>query len=236
MDYNFRARHWEMVKNSNDENIDPFSLIKDLVIRHTDSNADSNIVADFFKDVIGKFLILGSNSGLDQSYQLLEKGWVGFYVEPDPYACIELIKNTRQFKDRAHIINAAVDTEKKPIRFNLALGASSFSSTEKQWTEKHCLSFGHPNTEIITIWTHSLTLDDIIQLTGNDLNYIQTDIEGLDVSVIETFDWGGLPRCQMVCTEAGPAVLKQLCIQADLMLTDLTDTNAFYKKIPLIDD
>jgi hypothetical protein len=61
-------------------------------------------------------------------------------------------------------------------------------------------------------------------------DYIQTDVESIDIQIIKTIDWSMVPNCKMICTEAGPAVLKQLCIEGNYMITDITPTNSFYKQ------
>ena len=75
-----------------------------------------------------------------------------------------------------------------------------------------------------------MTFEHLLDLVGRDFDYVQTDVEGLDIQIIQTVDWSKLTQCQMICTEAGPAVLKQLCEQAGFMITDCTPTNSIYKK------
>lgn len=221
MNNTFTEKLFTDVCNSNDPEIDPFSLISHLVNFHNNHN-DKDIVKNFFPGSIGKFLIIGANDGLDHSRCLLEQGWNGVYVEADPFACANLIRSTADYADNVTIINTAVTLNQQIMPFYVNKD-SNFSSLVETWGKSHDL---HDYTKI---YTSTVTVQDIFDCFGYDFNYVQTDVEGYDIQLIESFDWSQLTNCDMICTEAGPAVLKQLCSELDLMITDQTLTNCFYK-------
>ena len=220
----FEPKHFAMVKSSNDENVDPFDLVKDCVVHHA-SDSDTDIVNNFFAGHVGRFLSIGANHGQDQTYDLLCKGWQGVYCEPDPYACIKLMETVQPYREQVTIINSAITPVGGPIDFYLAVGESFVSSTQVSWTQRHA-----KKNNIQKILINSLSLNQVLEQFNFEFDFVQTDIEGLDIEIIQSVDWSRVTSCRMICTEAGPAVLKQLCTQGNYMITDITPTNSIYKK------
>lgn len=219
----FTADHFNSVCLSNNPDVDPFDLIKSCVTHHT-RPVDNQIVSEFFNGVVGKFLSIGANNGFDQTYELLVKGWTGVYCEPDPFACAQLIETTKNFKDQVTILNCAITPTGGVTEFFLALENSFISSLSSDWIGNH-----DKNAKVQKIFIHSLAFSQVVAMFDYDFDYIQTDIEGYDIQIIESLDWSLIPTCKMICTEAGPAVLKQLCSQGEYIITDITPTNSFYK-------
>ena len=211
----------QIVTNSNDADIDPYDLVKHQVNIHSD-DVDESIILDYFAGSSdGKFLIVGAHDGDDYSQKLLQRGWTGVYCEPNPATCAELIKNTEDHRSQVTILNVAITAHGGPVDF-YADTDTYLATTVKNWKEST-----HLSRQIIV---NSMTFTQLFDLVGYDFDYVQTDTEGLDIQIIESVDWSKLGRCQMICTEAGPSVLKQLCQQAGFMMTDRTPTNAIYKK------
>ena len=210
-----------LVNNSNDPDVDPYDLVKHQVTIHNE-HIDEIIVLNYFAEIHnGKFLIVGAQGGDDFSQQLLHRGWQGVYCEPNPITCSELLNNTEDYRSQVSILNVAITPDGGPVDFYIDPNPGE-STTVKNWRETT-----HLNRKIIV---NSMTFTQLFELTGYDFDYVQTDTEGLDIKIIETVDWSKLTRCKMICTEAGPAVLKQLCQQAGFMISDRTPTNAIYKK------
>jgi|TARA_R110001592_G_scaffold84487_2_gene249795 FkbM family methyltransferase len=214
------AQHFNKVLNSNDPAVDPYDLISDAVNEHV-TECDSEILSKHFAGRTGSFLCVGAGTayGKDQTIQLLENGWTGVYCEPDPRAFMKLTDTVKPHKDRVTLINAAVSPRTGLAPFNLATH-TMHSSLIDSWAERH----GDSNIDRIQV--NCVTLK---QLLTQKFDYIQTDTEGLDVAIISSVDWAKVPSCEMICTEAGAAVLKQLCQQGDYIITDITPTNAFYQ-------
>ena len=211
-------QHFHKVLNSNDPAVDPYDLISDVVNKHH-THRDSEIVSEHFTDRTGRFLCVGTGAGKDQTLQLLENGWTGVYCEPDPRSFKQLTDTVEPHKDRVTLINAAVSPRAGLAPFNLA-SQTQHSSLIDSWAQRH------GDTNVDRIQVNCVTLK---QLLTQKFDYIQTDTEGLDVAIISSVDWTKVPSCEMICTEAGAAVLKQLCQQGDYIITDMTPTNAFYR-------
>ena len=211
-------QHFELVRNSHDPTLDPYDLVRDVVIKH-DTECSIEIVSKCFEDRPGNFLCVGAKDGEDQTLRLLERGWTGTYCEPDPRAFLKLMRTVRPYNHRVTLINTAVFPRGGLMTFNLAQN-TSHSSLIDSWAKRH-------NDSIVDrIQVNCITLK---QLLTKKFDYIQIDTEGLDVALISSVDWSTVPSCEMICTEAGPSVLKQLCEQGDYMITDVTPENAFYR-------
>lgn len=213
---------YKLVTKSNDPTVDPYDLVKPYINIHS-TNVDDKILLDFFKDFPpGRFLVIGAHTGLDHSLQLLKLGWNGVYCEPNPISCQELIKNTSTFKNQVTILNIAITARGGLTDFYINEKNPWLSTTKSQWSPENALN------RIIVV--NAMKLAHLIELIGYDFSYVQTDTEGADVDIIKSFNWNKLTKCRMICTEAGPSVLKQLCSQAGYMISDRTPTNAFYTR------
>jgi|APSaa5957512535_1039671.scaffolds.fasta_scaffold24434_5 FkbM family methyltransferase len=211
-------QHFHKVINSDDPAVDPYDLISDVVNKHHTA-CDAEIVSEHFADRTGSFLCVGAMDGNDQTLQLLENGWTGVYCEPDPRTFKQLTHTVEPHKDRVTLINAAVSPRAGLAPFNLA-SQCGHSSLIDSWAQRH------GDTNVDRIQVNCVTLKELLT---QKFDYIQTDTEGLDRAIISSVDWTKVPSCEMICTEAGAAVLKQLCQQGDYIITDMTPTNAFYR-------
>ena len=220
----YTNEHFKKVCLSNDPDIDPYDLVK-ACVNHYGTNNDNKIVASFFENTVGNFLSIGANNGQDQTYQLLVNGWTGVYCEPDPYACIKLIETTKNFKNQVTILNCAITPSGGVNEFYISVDHSQISSLDKNWLTDHI-----PNVQMQKIMINSLAFSKVLEMFDYKFDYVQIDAEGFDIQIIQSLDWACIPNCKMICTEAGPAVLKQLCQQGGYMITDRTLTNAFYKQ------
>lgn len=213
--------------NTNQEWVDPYQLVEKIVNLHV-TDTDSIIVNDFFAGRTGKFLIIGANNGMDHSRALLENGWQGIYCEPDPFAVVELIKNTDQYKSQVNIINAAITDNNYGLQpFYLSLENSACSSLSSEWITAQVTSGGGSQRKVLT---NSISFRSLIEYIGNDFDFISIDVEGHDIDLCESIDWGQFANLKMILLEAGPSVLKQLYAQGQFILTDRTPTNAVYIK------
>ena len=210
------------------EEIDFFDFAKKSVKFHSGKDADSKIVLDFFKDnTSGKFLCIGANNGLDVTNKLLKLGWHGVYCEPDPYACTELLENTKEFVSQVTIFNVAITADSNIQKFYVSIGNSFISSIKPGWAENQTI---FKNTPIRSIIINTVGFKNLLDFLDTKFDYIQIDVEGLDAEIISSIDWSLVVGCKMICTESGPTVFKQLYKQNKFMITDVTDTNSFYIK------
>jgi hypothetical protein len=74
-------------------------------MKNYSQNNEQEIILKYFGDFKGHFLDIGAYNGVDLSNTraLLELGWTGVLVEPNPYNLVPLIDNCREFGSRAII-------------------------------------------------------------------------------------------------------------------------------------
>jgi hypothetical protein len=183
---------------------------------------DNVLVNNFFSDTRpGRFLNIGSANGRDQTYALLIKGWSGVYCDPDPRALVGLLDQTAQYKDQVVLINSAITEHGGLCQFylNELVGLST--------TCEHLLV-----DQFRYHVTNSLTLDQLLDFVGEDFDYVQFDIEGIDDAVVKNINWATrLPNCKMIGIEGGLSPWEQLWDQGQYVISDVTEHNVYYKRL-----
>ena len=167
---------------------------------------EEEFVREFFKDQpIGRFLELGAQDGAPEHptepcWNLLVKGWHGYYCEPNPISCGQLIRNTWPYRHRTIILNTAVRGTDTLSLFYMDLEHeySSASSLHLDWMDKQ--SFGSAQAPYV-INVHSIGFSKLIQCVGCDFDFISVDIEGSDNEAIDSIDWNVFTNLKLVCTE-----------------------------------
>jgi FkbM family methyltransferase len=144
----------------------------------------------------GRFLDIGAHDGLSFSSTraLVEKGWSGVYVEPDPYVLPALVSNTEDFKDRTTIEPVAIGLERGHLPFYSSKGdmVGSLSQAHKiKWSS--AVSFEEIQVDVIT-------LDDLAQKHGTNFDFINLDVEGINWELFTQFDWN-VWTPKVVCIE-----------------------------------
>lgn len=132
---------------------------------------------------------VGANDGynLSNSYSLIEMGWKGILVEPNPHTCNRMIelwgKNTNVLIFKGALSNFIGST--KLFADNEGFDKQSFSSTidtaDNEWTREVINKEQSIEVEVTTI---SDLLNDI-KLTQRNFAYLSVDTEGHDISVLE---------------------------------------------------
>jgi len=208
---------------------------------HDDPDIFDKILAKSFKDFKGRFLGIGAHFGNDWSLPLLDRGWTGVYCEPDPFACVELIKNTEKYQNQIRIVNSAVMDTSGLTTFYLSLNSSFLSSMHSDWLET-ALSYNNnqwdQNPKKVSILTNAISFQELINYIGKDFDLIVIDTEGFDVEIAMSVDWSQFTKCTLISLEHGfpevyPSsdIIEQLYNQGSFILTTVTPGHAVYKKI-----
>ena len=145
---------------------------------------------------IGTFLDIGAHDGksFSSSRALVEKGWSGVYVEPDPYVLPALKQNTEEFKDRTTIEPVAIGLQKGHLPFYSSKGdmVGSLSQAHKvKWSS--AVSFEEIQVDVVT-------LSDIAEKHGTQFDFINLDVEGINWELFTQFDWN-IWTAKVVCIE-----------------------------------
>lgn len=149
-----------------------------------------------FGDYKGSFLDIGAYNGVDISNTraLLELGWSGIMVEPNPFNLVDLINNCREFGDRAKIISGAVGEASSLCRLHLD------DSPGRGWAATLCGDKpGRSDPSKIHLEVPVIYPSVLYKFGPFDL--ISIDAEWKDMDILTSFDIDTLRDVSMVIME-----------------------------------
>jgi len=144
----------------------------------------------------GKFLDIGAHDGksFSSTRALVERGWSGYYVEPDPSVLPSLYANAAEFGNRVRVLPVAIGTKDSKMPFYSSKGdmvGSLEVSHVNKWSDRR--DFELVEVNVVTLNTLSTSI-------GTQFDFINLDVEGLNWDVFTQFDWKlWNPKC--VCIE-----------------------------------
>lgn len=135
----------------------------------------------------GFFIDIGASDGQTLSNSLLlEKdfGWSGIAIEPDPKAA----RRFRKLRD-CTLVESAVVSEREAGKALLVRAGMLSALSGHLPNDQHALRRAKHGRSI-SVATESL--NEILEKNGspNNIDFISLDIEGLELSVLESLDWG----------------------------------------------
>ena len=144
------------------------------------------ILAPYFADTPKGFLVdVGAANGVDNSnsIRLLERGWSGVLIEPDPEQFAEL---QAQWRDRAdiHLLNVACGTVEGEATLHCARQVSTLDPAWRdRCIEVHKLTYREARVLVRRL---SALLDEYMAPLAFD--FLSVDCEGRDRDVLESLD------------------------------------------------
>lgn len=141
----------------------------------------------------GRFLDIGAHDGimLSSTRRLWELGWSGVYVEPAPDVLPALRKNAG---NNCQILPLAIGTSNGQMDFFSSNGdmVGSLSVDHANMWGKY-VNFTKTVVDVITV-------DELKNRVGTSFDFINIDVEGINLDVFNQFDWKvWKPKC--VCIE-----------------------------------
>lgn len=142
---------------------------------------DDVIIADFFKDKVGRFLDIGANNGItfSNTRNLFDKGWTGVLVEPDPGAFAALVKNYVR-KNGVKLCNLFVDAQDgiRPFHVcNDSLLSTGNEAYKEIWKTQ----------EYVEVSVSAVSVNSLFRHVGSDFQFITLDAEGLTFDLLRSF-------------------------------------------------
>lgn len=160
---------------------------------------EDSILLEYFKDVKKGFLVdVGASDGVlnSNSIQLLERGWGGVLIEPNPTSYLLLDRLWSRRFPEVITENCACGTGDDVQTFYAAEQLSTF---DKEWRDRCIQRYGTRYTEIQVV-VKSLT--NILRSIPHvpEINFLSVDCEGRDLDVIKSLDIMAY-RPKLVCVE-----------------------------------
>lgn len=175
-----------------------------LVAEVTDTSqyGEGAFIVEHFAGRVGRFLDIGAFDGvtLSNTRMLYDAGWSGVLVEPDPLHFGGLLRNYPE-TDRAALVLAAivpckldtVEGRPRPFWHNCGDVPSTFV------IERGPHFSASPYRKM---WVVPMTIHGFRQAFGTDFQFVNIDVEGLNVQVFQAvLAW---MRAEMICVEIDP--------------------------------
>lgn len=161
-----------------------------------------------FKGRIGNFLEIGAFDGIRSSHtiSLLEKGWKGVYVEPNPKNFIALIDN---YKDnpKVQLVHAAVHYTSGLFDFWDDDGGE-VSSLELDFVKKRAAS--HWNTKYVKYKIATITMKQLLETFPYKFDLVIIDTEGISELLFKEFLLEDVFKTEVVCVEYDNGITENL--------------------------
>ncbi len=157
---------------------------------------EQEVITNYFAGRTGRLLDIGAHDGkqYSNSLALIEAGWGGVLVEPNPASMTKLIALHGK-NEKLCLVNASVTV--KPYLLLEFWASDSAASTavegyKQTWEKKHSLEFA-------PIMIPPITPETLITVTGV-VDFVTIDVEDNNLGLAEAMK-GYLSRAQMVCVE-----------------------------------
>ena len=160
---------------------------------------EDEFILNHFAGRKGRFLDVGAYDGLTYSNTrcLMEQGWSGVCVEPNPLIAPYLEKHTEQFSLVA--------------RMQVAIVPDDFCAAERMWVCQDALSTfvpeqcermkrNNPGVEFTKQPVRCLRWSQFLAINPEPYDFINIDVEGLNWEVLRDG-----PMAEMVCVEMDPS-------------------------------
>lgn len=159
-------------------------------------NDEEDVILEWFNGRTGTLLDIGAYDGItfSNTRKLLEKGWNGYLVEPDPNNVRKILDNP---PPNAEVVMAAVG------RFECMMHITIENHKDRGWASS--LHYGPQDTDRI-LKPESTGVMVSVQKIGNlfpgiDFKFISIDAEGWDLDIMQTIPAGMIAPLEMLCVE-----------------------------------
>lgn len=162
-------------------------------------NDEQEAILRYFGETTGSLLDIGAFDGItfSNSRALLELGWVGVLVEPDPFNLQKLIANTSKLN--CDVICAAVGPEQKLSRLCIE------TTEDRGWASTISEKLMRPDRILsplaAQVYVPTLTLADIMRLRERSFDFISIDAEGMDFEILKTMPKKMLSEVKLLSIE-----------------------------------
>lgn len=151
------------------------------------------IIRKYFRDQFkGRFLDIGAADGVTFSNTkiLYDMGWQGVVVEPSPALCLSLIENCKRVK----LVQAALTVEDGPVEFYDSQGdfvSTTNEAHKNKWSQVPYQKIG----------VDGISWQTLLAKHGCDFDFINLDIEGENIPILQLMPEAYKRRARMFCIE-----------------------------------
>lgn len=151
---------------------------------------EEQVLIDIFgKDYKGYFVDIGANDGktVSNTLALVERGWGGLMIEPDPIAFSKL-QSLHGYNKNITLLNCAVNRHRNGYIIEQFWSASRpeasvYSTTEPQ----NMVKWEHESTFYPSHYVVSIGFMDALKLAKSRIDFISIDTEGTSYDIFNGF-------------------------------------------------
>ena len=162
-------------------------------------NDEENYILDYFSGLTnGKLIEIGAYDPFkfSNTRALIEQGWSGVLVEPDPI-CYARLHAEYSETERITLIQKAITDSDGEITFYSsngdAIGSTSIAHKEK-WEAGFKVKF----TETIV---PTLAMSSLIEQYGEGVDFLNLDVEGCNLDLFHLLPTDFIDKLKMICIE-----------------------------------
>lgn len=147
-------------------------------------NDEQRLIAEAVGGTVGRFLDIGANDGayLSNTLALVERGWSGVLVEPNPWTFARLVERHGD-NPRLTLVNAAVGLEWGMTKFWPATTDTGLSTTEEDQREKRAARAAYRQPFHIAV----VPLEVLLKRIDGPVDVLSIDTEGTSVDLFLRF-------------------------------------------------
>jgi FkbM family methyltransferase len=157
-------------------------------------------IDNFFKDRLGRFLEIGAYNGVDDSITLglVEAGWEGVMVEPDPTNFLGLLKNHGSNK-KLQLVNTAVATKTGLSHF-WGNPSGQRGTLSQEFSDTEVKPSGDPQVEYTIA---AISLSRLFSFFGGPKNwqFVLIDAEGCNKALTALLPLKDMVDTELMCIE-----------------------------------
>ena len=142
-----------------------------------------------------RFLDIGAYDGetLSSTKALVEKGWTGVYVEPNPLVLPKLYEYAKGSQNQVLPVAIGKTCEKLTFYANGDMVGSLDKKHTDMWSKNNAMTFEPVLVDVVDV-------DTLGQQIGYDFDFLNLDVEGLNWDIFQDFDWNKW-KFNFVCIE-----------------------------------
>jgi len=161
-------------------------------------DGDDLVIASFVENRSGPgfYVDIGAHHPMrfSNTYYFYKQGWRGINVDATPGSMTLF----NRYRPRDVNIEQAVSSEKKSFKYYL-FNEPALNGFESDRTKKHLDSKTYHLDRVINIESSSLkAIFDRFLPKGHTIDFLSVDVEGMDLSVLQSNDWGLYRPCYII--------------------------------------
>jgi FkbM family methyltransferase len=192
--------------------------------KYTQNDEETYIAKSLSSISNGRFLDIGAHDGItfSSTRKLYDIGWSGVYVEPSPDVLPLLYKNAGS---NCSVLPVAIGNSNGSMDFYSSgedMVGSLSSDHVNKWS--NYVKFSKTTVDVITV-------DELEKRVGREFDFINIDVEGINLDVFNQFDWNKWnPKCVCVEYECHKNYMTSVMINAGYKLVYTSAENLVFNR------